>query len=212
MSYAYYLKEKFNMGVILKENVVINDDDSYERLRKEQEYLEYIKNHINNVKKAYVLYMAPLLKKDNICNSVSDEDIKAAIIKLADTIEMHDASKFSDDEFDAYRAKYYPTNREQNDELYKTVMEDRYQDAWKHHYQTNAHHPEHWVDSETGIPRDMSLDAIIELLCDWESMSLRFQSDILKWYENDATDEKKALSPKSREIIEDLLYNVLHKS
>lgn len=200
------------MGVIIKESLVYNDDDSYERLRKEEEYLEYIKNHISNVKKAYVLYFAPLLDKDNICSTVSDEDLKKAIIDLAQIIDTHDASKFSDSEFDAYRAKYYPTNREEYDDELKEEMEDRYQDAWRHHYETNDHHPEHWVDPITKVPKDMELRAIIELLCDWEAMSLRFNTNTLNWYENDAKDEKNALSTRSREIIEDLLYHVMHTS
>jgi len=54
--------------------------------------------------------------------------------------------------------------------------------------------------------------AIIEMLCDWEAMSLKFGTSTLKWYENDAKDEKAALSPKTKEIVEDLLYNVLHNS
>lgn len=204
------------MGQIITENIIYDNDDSMERLRKEQEYLNYINEHIDFVKKAYVLYMVPLLANDrnNISSLVSDEELKNAIRQLSLTITTHDASKFSDAEFDAYRAKYHPTKRESqiDDEEYKKIMEDKYQEAWKHHYQTNEHHPQHWVDSETGVPTDMSLGAIIEMLCDWEAMSLKFSTNTLEWYENDATDEKNAMTDKTRQIVEDLLYNVLHNT
>ena len=41
------------MGNILNETAVVFDDnDSFERNLKEKEYLDYIIDHINNVKKA----------------------------------------------------------------------------------------------------------------------------------------------------------------
>jgi hypothetical protein len=69
----------------------------------------------------------------------------------------------------------------------------------------------HWVDPETKIPRDMSLRAILEMICDWEAMGLKFKSDTLNWYENDAKDEKAAMSTNTKQIVEELLYNVIHK-
>ena len=57
----------------------------------------------------------------------------------------------------------------------------------------------------------MSLKAIIEMICDWESMALKFDSDTIKWYEEEAEDEKKCMSTNTKQIVEELLYNVLHK-
>lgn len=201
------------MGVIIKENSYIEQyDDSMERIRKEKEYLEYIIEHINFVKKAYTLYMVPLLEQNNISTLVSDEELKDAIEELALTIETHDASKFSDSEFDGYRLKYYPTKREnQESEEFKLAAEQRYEECWKHHYTVNWHHPEHWLNHDTGVCTDMTLGAIVEMLCDWEAMSLKFNTDTAEWYKNEAIDEKKAFSLNSKAIIEDLLFNVLHK-
>ena len=207
------------MGIVIKENSLITqdtEDDSNERIKKEQEYLDYIKDHINNVKKAYKLYMTPLLKMNNISTLVSDEELKKSIIKLFPLIDTHDASKFSDSEFDGYRRKWYQTKaeeaKEKEDINYKQLVEDRYEECWQHHYKTNMHHPKYWYNSETKTSTDMSLDAIIEMLCDWESMSLKFGTSTLEWYKNDAKDEKEVLSPKTKEIVEDLLYNVLHNT
>ncbi len=202
------------MGEILTETAIIFDDnDSYERNLKEQEYLNYIREHITNVKKAFELYMIPLLSMNNISTLISDEELKNAIQAVGEAIDTHDASKFSDTEFDGYRLKWYPTTRELDGDIgFKNDVEERYADCWKHHYETNAHHPEHWLDHDNKTCRDMTLDAIVEMLCDWESMSLKFGTSCIDWYETDAEDEKKCFSGKTKEIVEDLLYNVLHNS
>lgn len=204
------------MGFVIHEDSIVlnfdNNTDAAERCKKEKEYLDYINQHIKLVKKAFVLYFAPLFYKNNISPLISDKELKQAIQDLAKVIDTHDASKFGDAEFDGYRAYYYPTSREKaGDDSFKADLEERYNECWKHHYETNDHHPKHWVDTETGIPRDMSLKAIIEMICDWESMALKFDSDTIKWYEEEAEDEKKCMSTNTKQIVEELLYNVLHK-
>ena len=57
----------------------------------------------------------------------------------------------------------------------------------------------------------MTLDAIVEMLCDWEAMSLKFNTNTVEWYKNEAIDEKKAFSLNTKAIVEDLLFNILHK-
>ena len=201
------------MWNILNETaIVLDDNDSYERNLKEQEYLDYINEHIGNVHKAYELYMIPLLEANNISTLISDEELKAAISHLGEYIDTHDASKFSDSEFDGYREKYYPTTRELDGDLaYKSNLEERYQECWKHHYTVNAHHPEHWVNHDNDTREDMTLEAIMEMICDWEAMSLKFGTSTLKWYE-EAEYEKSCFSSKTKEIVEDLMYNVIHNS
>ena len=202
------------MGQIITETTFLSDEfDNLEKTKKDEEYLEYIKDHILNVKRSFVNYMIPLLKKNNISSMISDEDLKAAIIKAAESVQHHDDSKFGDDEFDGYRARWYPTQKEKNgDQEYQDLIRAEYDKAWEHHYTVNAHHPLHWVDPKTKIAKDMTLDAIIEMLCDWEGMSLKFGTSTLSWYEKDAKDEKATLSPNSKAIVEELLYNVLHCS
>lgn len=206
------------MGTIITENSLITkiEDDSAARLEKEQEYLDYINEHISLVNKAFTIYMLPLLGMTNISVLVSDEELKKAIVNLQPLIPTHDASKFSDAEYDGYRMRWYPTKAEEakmkEDKEFEELVSDRYEKCWQHHYTVNEHHPKHWVNPETGVSRDMNLGAIIEMLCDWEGMSLKFGTSTLKWYEEKATDEKAALSAKTKEIVEDLLYNVLHNS
>jgi hypothetical protein len=202
------------MCYTLYENAFINNDNNteqaLERITKEKEYLEYINNHIFNVKKAYLMYFVPLLSKTSISRLVSDDELKNAIRETALKVKVHDASKFSDAEFDGYRMKYYTTTYEAVDEEFKELAEERFEECWKHHYTNNDHHPKYWVNPETGVPRDMSLPAIIEMICDWESMSIIENSNTVEWYNKFATKEKSEMSENTRKIVEDLLLNVLH--
>ena len=202
------------MGTIINEESLIignQSSEALERNQKEEIYMNYIKDHIAKVKKCYEMYFIPLKEVTAISSLVSDEELKDAIDELGEIIDTHDASKFTDAEFGPYRAKWYPTLAEQNADLdYQELMEDKYEDAWKHHYETNDHHPMHWVNPETGVSSDMSLRAIIEMLCDWEAVSLKVGTSTVEWYKNDAKEEKAAMTPNTKDIVEDLLFNVLH--
>ena len=200
--------------ILLEDSFVNNGDDSSERLKKEQEYLDYIKEHIEFVKKAYVIYFVPLLDKTCISNMISDSELKDAIEKLSLTIETHDASKFSDAEFDGYRAKYYPTQKEASDPEMQEALADRYERCWVHHYTTNWHHPEYWYNQETKTAKDMPLIAIVEMICDWEAMGMKFNNIALSWWEKDPegkAEKEKIMTSKSIQIAEELMYNVIHK-
>ena len=198
--------------IILREYAVTDNNENLERIKKEKEYYNYIVKHIENVKEALNRYFIPLLDRNNICNTVSDDELFSAIECVSNRVDLHDSSKFLDDEFDSYRAKYYPTaNESKGDAEYIALVNDKYQDAWKHHYSNNPHHPEYWIDAKTNTPRDMSLDAIVEMICDWEACSTMFGTATPEWYKTKAVnDEQKAMTQNTRNIVEDLLFNVLH--
>jgi hypothetical protein len=87
---------------------------------------------------------------------------------------VHDNSKFSPEEFEAYEQafpnlqKYTYGTEEFKAEIAKI------QPAIEHHYKANDHHPEH---HKYGIP-EMDLVQIIEMICDWLAASERSQADI----------------------------------
>ena len=193
--------------------LIYNDEDIIERNNKEQEYLNYIRTHVSHVIQAFDNLILPLKEKTNICSTVGDQDLYNAIDKLSQNINYHDNSKYSDEEFAGYRARWYPTTMEaKGDEEYQNRVEEVYQECWNHHRFNNPHHPDYWVNRETGVSKDMDLDAILEMICDWEGVSAQFCGNTLEWYENDATEEKKALSDNTKTILEDLLYNVIHNT
>lgn len=92
---------------------------------------------------------------------------------------VHDNSKFSPEEFEAYDAafpnlqKYTYGTSEFKAELAKIKP------AIEHHYAVNDHHPEYFHD---GIDQ-MNLVQLIEMTCDWKAASDRSQADIYKGLE-----------------------------
>ena len=141
--------------------------------KKQEEYMEYIKDHRENVKKAFKFFI-----ENTTIMSSTNKEIQEAVMHLLDNkiIENHDNSKFSDEEFEPYRKTFYSIN-----DIEKNSAKEEFELAWKHHYETNNHHPEHWV--KDGIIYEMTMDAIIEMICDWEAMSYKFGGSAKEWYD-----------------------------
>lgn len=160
------------------------------------EYLDYINNHRANVKKAW---------QEDV-STLDDDFIKSHKDELDEIIENHDRSKYGDDEFGPYRAKYYPVNEEES-----ATADGPFQVAWKHHYDNNPHHWQYWTDSH-GELDDEKYDnekvklAYIEMLCDQLAMSMQFNNRPDEWYESNKDNMK--LYPKEQRYYEDLLKQV----
>ena len=93
----------------------------------EANYGKYVKEHIRNVQKGY----------DYIVENIPEVLDKLEIPKneMDRQINLHDRSKWSSAEFDAYAEHFYGKN--------KGKAEDPdFDEAWKYHYQRNPHHPE----------------------------------------------------------------------
>ena len=197
--------------MFINRSIITNyTDDTMEKNKKDVEYLDYINKHVNMVKQKFEEIFIPLLDKEIVSVLISSEDLHNAINEAKDKVAHHDDSKFSDDEFDGYRARWYPTIKEKNgDDEYQKLIQEKYDKAWENHYTTNEHHPKHWVNKETGVPTTMSLPAIIEMICDWEAMSARFNTNTLDWYEKDADDEKACFTIDTKALVDELLYNIL---
>lgn len=199
------------MGIILEGNFVsvIDSSNSLDKNNKEQEYINYIESHIKRVKESYIKYFAPLMGQELDLKSCSNSEFQDALISCKSNIEVHDQSKFEDVEFESCRLKWYPTVDEtlalEDIDVYN-IMITNYEEAWKHHYTNNPHHPKYWVQKDGSI-LDMQLKYIIEMLCDW----LSFGDDIRTWYQNKAKDEKDAMSTKTKEIVEELMELIYTK-
>lgn len=76
----------------------------------------------------------------------------------------HDLSKLSLSEFKQYALYFYKD---------KEKYRDAFEKAWEHHYKSNPHHWEHWVD-ENNNPIDIPVYHIACMVADWEAMSLKF--------------------------------------
>ena len=178
-----------NLFGILEEEKEINNDNKL-LIDKENEYMNYIGAHKERVVRAY---------EDLKSRNFEDEEIRKAIEELGATIDEHDNSKYSDDEFDAYRRKYYPYEGEISDDV-----DEEFEIAWKHHYAVNPHHPEHYYNYELHTAIDMPLKYIIEMICDWMS----FGDNARQWYYNNPsgkTEKDKVMTPYTIEWTEKLL-------
>lgn len=150
---------------------------------KEQEYIEYIEEHISNVKTVFYKYGDKLCKELNISKNALEKNIN-----------LHDASKFSNDEFDAYRNYYYPCSNEEKDEK-------AFEKAWKHHYTNNPHHPEYWCNNT--VKEDMPNIYIAEMLCDWEAMSMKFNDNTYEYYMKER--DKKPFTENTKNILDHVI-------
>lgn len=159
-------------------------------------YKEYIHTHRLNVQKAW-----DNMKNNSEClnyiqNSFNYASIDAIIECIDNCIKNHDLSKFSKEEFDAYRKNFYPVSPEEKEE--NLVAFDK---AWVHHYTNNMHHWNWW--DETNNENSMPLIYVIEMLCDWEAMGYAFGNNSKEYYEENK--HKIHLGDKQRKFAEELM-------
>lgn len=152
----------------------------------QEEYKKYIIDHKNRVKQ-----FADWLKENvpEVFDALPDPEV------FYDIIEEHDESKFSEEEFEPYAQRFYNNGEE----------DLAFQEAWKHHWTHNEHHPEFWLGE------DMPYIYILEMLCDWGSFSIE-KGDLTElskfYYDKAKDDEEKNLSDNTKEIIEEILSKI----
>ena len=158
----------------------------------QEEYKKYIEEHKDRVKQ-----FANWLK-ENLPEIFENVDLDA----FDEIIKEHDESKWSEPEFEPYAQKFYG-KQDINGRPLEYVP--GYDEAWKHHWTHNEHHPEFWLGE------DMPLIYILELLCDWGSFSVEKgdYSELSKYYYEQARDdEEKNLSDNTKAIIEEILDKI----
>lgn len=161
-------------------NTITEDLDGYQ-----EENRKYIEEHKANVKK-----FADWLK-ENLPELFDNIDIEL----FDEMIAEHDDSKFSEEEFEPYAQKWFGDGQ-------KTP---EYEEAWKHHWMNNEHHPEFWLGE------DMPYIYILEMLCDWGSFSMKSgnMKELSDFYFTKARDdEEKNLSDNTKIIIEEILEKI----
>ena len=152
----------------------------------QEEYKNYIIEHKENVAK-----FADWLKENvpELFTEATSPDL------LDELIEEHDESKWSEEEFEPYAQRWHGDK----------VKTFEYEEAWKHHWTHNEHHPEFWLGE------DMPYIYILEMICDWGSFSIKSGNmrELSDFYYNKAKDdEEKNLSDATKEIIEEILTKI----
>lgn len=157
---------------------------------KREEYRNYIEEHISNVKTVWNNIIRNPVLFDYIQSHASSG---VYINIISQNIEMHDQSKYSDIEFEAYRKYFHPVNQEEKE---KNLVE--FQIAWQHHKDNNKHHWDYWY--ERGIRDEMPFEYIIEMFCDHAAMSMKFGGTAIEWMENEFKNNKVHIGEKQKEI------------
>lgn len=155
---------------------------------RREEYEEYLEQHIGGVKKAYEKFKEVLLTESDL----TVEELTA----LDNQIDMHDASKYEDEEFYPYLHHFYPSGAGAD-------SEEAYDRAWNHHQKSNPHHWQYWIlqkDSGEQKVLDMPENYVIEMLCDWMSFSLKNpESTAYKWWTDN--QDKMLMSEGTKNLV-----------
>lgn len=155
------------------------------------EYEDYITTHISNVQRAW----------RECLRDKAPEDIRHSVDNL---IDNHDASKFSDEEWNAYLNYFYPVEGADND---KEAIDKAFDYAWNHHQKVNPHHWQYWVlvkDEGSLVALDMPLKHILCMLADWHSFYyVNPERSTQQWYLENGP--KMTLSPQTRQVVEEYL-------
>jgi hypothetical protein len=95
--------------------------------------------------------------------------LNAVVIEILLRSETHDQSKLKSPEVEIFE-EFTPKLRDSTygSEEYKGYLKEMGV-ALTHHYEVNAHHPEHFA----GGIEDMNLIDLIEMLCDWKAAGMR---------------------------------------
>lgn len=101
------------------------------------------------------------------------ENVRKYIRFIIDKLDMrgvkHDASKLESPEVEIFADNTLQLAKlTYGSEEYKASLENM-KPALDHHYASNRHHPEHFIN---GI-NDMTLIDILEMFCDWKASTLR---------------------------------------
>jgi len=170
-----------------------------EEIIKTREYLGYIEEHYDNVQKAWKILQKKCRGKNLLHEA---DDFKFHTICL--NIEKHDRSKLSHFEFEPYRKKFFPTKYEKEND--KGLIDQLFKKAWEHHKSYNPHHWENWVLIPSDNPYvDL---CIIENVCDWVAMGLKFNDTAKSYYEK---NKKRIDIPKGAENYIYKIFDCIYK-
>jgi hypothetical protein len=150
-------------------------------------YTQYIIDHKENVQKAYLW-----LKEHGIIELAIDEQIN-----------IHDMSKYTEEEYDPYDAYFYGRKT-------KKVQED-FDYAWLHHIHANPHHWQYWLlvnDEDGTYALEMPENYVIEMISDWWAFSHKSGNlyEIFDWYKS--KKKNMILHENTKKLVEEILDKI----
>lgn len=147
------------------------------KINKDNKYVLYLIEHIDNVKTVW----KNIKKLDSFLHYLHNycDNEFTEIITLVDVlIDKHDQSKFKLDEFNAYRDFFYTKKTKE--------VQLNFNYAWNYHKNRNPHHWQYWMSYNNTHKNydvlEMPIQYVLEMLCDWGGMSLKFKDTPSKFY------------------------------
>lgn len=159
---------------------------------KDIEYTIYVCEHVFNVKAVW-----SALQKYTKAEYWLDD---ATFFAVDGLIKQHDRSKLDRSEFEGYRQWFYPEGDFKTKSLFDV--------AWNHHQKNNPHHWQYWLmwKPEGTEALEMPFEYIIEMLCDWAAMSVKFKDTPSAFYQKEK--DNMLLAPNTLSCIESWLPQV----
>ena len=161
-----------------------------------EQYDKYLKEHIDNVQKAWNELKQILPEK------ITEQIVDISIVDYL--IKHHDESKYKVGEYNPYDDYFYTEKTDENRE----EIDKAFAYAWNCHQKMNTHHWQYWVllnDDGTTKVLDMTIEFILEMFCDWWSFSWKQNNprEILDFYKYNR--DKMQLSEYTQNMVENLL-------
>lgn len=152
-------------------------------------YTKYVNEHISNVLKAFEIFGDEILAYRDKAFSTGKGFTANKNIIVDNHLSVHDASKFSKEEFDPYRKNFYCSEEDitlsgMTKEEFEAAIKKEFDEAWKHHYEANKHHPEYWKVNVSGQDQYVTMPtyAFVEMICDWIAVSMTLKSRVSDWW------------------------------
>jgi len=136
-----------------------------EYIKRTREYLDYLEEHLVNIAKAFQ-------EVSEACDGMAWVGDDYTWHNFRQEVCYHDISKFSEEEFVQYRAKFFPATIE----LY-----DCFDPAWDNHKKENPHHWES-IRYDAKRPGETETD-IVHMIIDWTAMGYKFGDTAQEYYE-----------------------------
>lgn len=130
---------------------------------------------------------------------------------------IHDASKFSDEEFGPYARYFYDENGNEIKTARSDAVINDFLYAWVHHLHNNPHHWQHWIYPDGWSPENyeihngclmMPYQYILEMVADWMGASFAYTGswDLTEWLKRNYDDVK--MHPISKQHLKNILYDL----
>lgn len=157
---------------------------------KTREYLDYLEEHLNNVKRAFN-------ELSKICDGMWWVGDDCSWHTLRVEVEFHDLSKFSKEEFTQYRDNFFPVSKMDKD---SSLISVGFDEALENHQKQNHHHHE-------TIENHIDL---IHMIIDWTAMGYKFGDTAQQYYESNKA--KIILTNEQRKLMYEVFDRIRERT